>query len=126
MGALLDQMFMVGRTEEGSSNAPTRTAVTSGRLDEFANSGDPHVGQKRCRIGLPLAAVLANSLNSPEISSACVGTIRFARPFADNRWQSWHQHILLASGSADSLKRTAPQRQRPVRSVMGSFSSEWG
>lgn len=124
-GALLDQMFIVGCTEEGSSNAPTRTAVTSGRLDELANNGDPHVGQKRWRIGLPLAAVRANSLNCPEISSACVGTIRFARPFADRRWQSRHQQILLASGSADRVKRTAPQRQRPVLSVMGLFSSEW-
>jgi hypothetical protein len=40
-GALLHQMFIVGRTEDGSSNAPARTAVTSGLMDEFANSGEP-------------------------------------------------------------------------------------
>jgi hypothetical protein len=117
-GALPDQMFIAGRTEEGSSNAPTRTAVTSGLTDEFANSGDPHVGQNRCRILLPLSAVLSNSLTRPEISIAAVGMSIFTRPLADRRWQSRHQQTLVASGSAERRKRTAPQRQRPVRSVM--------
>ena len=83
VGALLYQMFIVGRTEEGSSNAPTRTAVTCGLADEFANRGDPHLGQKRCRIWLPLSAVLANSLNCPEISIAAVCTSKFTMPLAD-------------------------------------------
>jgi hypothetical protein len=112
-------MFMVGRTEEGSSNAPTRTPVTSGLVAEFANKGDPHVGQKRCRIWLPLAAVLTNSVNCPEISSAAVGTSKFTWPLADMRWQSRHQQILAASGSAERRKRMAPHRHRPVLSVMG-------
>jgi hypothetical protein len=111
-------MFIVGRTEEGSSNVPTRTAVTSGLADEFANRGDPHLGQKRCRILLPLSAVLANSLNCPEISIAAVGTSKFTMPLADMCWQSRHQQTLVASGSAERRKRTAPQRQCPVLSVM--------
>lgn len=76
-------MFMVGRTEEGSSNDPTRTAVTSGLADEFANRGDPHLGQKRCRILLPLSAVLSNSLSCPDISIAAVGASRFTMPLAE-------------------------------------------
>lgn len=92
-------MFIVGCTEERSSNVPARTAVTSGLAAEFANSGDPQVGQKRWRILLPLSAVLANSLTCPEISSAAVGTSKFTRPLADRRWQSRHQQILVASGS---------------------------
>lgn len=124
VGALLDQMFIVGRTAEGSSNAPTRTAVTCGLADEFANSGDPHLGQKRCCILLPLSAVLANSLNCPETSIAAVATSKFTMPLADRCWQSRHQQTLVASGSAERRKRTAPQRQCPVLSVMGSFSVE--
>ena len=100
-GALLHQMFIVGRTEEGSSNVPARTAVTSGLVDEFAKSGDPHVGQKRCRILLPLSAVLTNSLNCPEILIAAVGTSKFTMPLAAMRWQSRHQQTLVASGSAE-------------------------
>jgi hypothetical protein len=118
-GALLHQMFIVGRTEEGSSNDPARTAVTSGLADAFANRGDPHLGQKRCRISLPLCAVLTNSVNCPAIASAAVGTSKFTMPLADMCWQSRHQQTLVASGSAERRKRTAPQRQCPVLSVMG-------
>ena len=113
-------MFIVGRTEEGSSSVPTRTAVTCGLADEFANRGDPHLGQKRCVISLPLSAVLANSLNCPEISIAAVGRSTFTMPLADMCWQSRHQQTLVASGSAERRKRTAPQRQCPVLSVTWS------
>jgi hypothetical protein len=123
-GALPHQMFTVGRTEEGSSNAPARTAVTSGLVDEFANRGDAHLGQKRCRIELPLSAVLMNSLVCPEISIAAVGTSKFTIPLAEVCWQSRHQQTLTASGSAESRKRTAPQRQCPVLSVMGVLRVE--
>ena len=78
-------MFAVGRTEDGSSNDPTRTAVTSGLAAEFANSGEPHFEQKRWRILLPLSAVLTNSLGCPEISIAAVGTSKFTKPLAEMR-----------------------------------------
>lgn len=117
-GALRLQIFIVGRTEDGSSSDPTRTAVTSGLANEFANIGEPQVGQKRCRILLPLCAVLSNSLNGPEIASAAVGTSKFTMPLADRCWQSRHQQIRVASGSAERRKLTAPQRQCPVLSVM--------
>lgn len=116
-GALLHQMFIVGRTEEGSSSDPARTAVSSGLADEFANRGDPHLGQNRCRILLPLSAVLSNSLIWPETSIAAVATIKFTMPLGDVCWQSRHQQILVAKGSAERRKRTAPQRQCPVLSV---------
>jgi hypothetical protein len=118
IGALLHQMFIVGRTEEGSFSEPARTAVSSGLADEFANRGDPHLGQNRCRILLPLSAVLSNSLICPEISIAPVGTIKFTMPLADVCWQSRHQQTLVAIGSAERRKRTAPQRQFPVLSVI--------
>ena len=117
-GALAHQMFIVGCTEEGSSNAPARTAVTSGLADEFANSGEPQLGQKRCRILLPLSAILVNSLKCPEISIATLGTSKFTRPLADRCWQSRHQQTRVARGSAERWKRTAPQRQCPVLSAM--------
>jgi hypothetical protein len=117
-------MFIVGCTEDGSSSVPTRTAVTSGLVEEFANRGDPHFGQNRCRILFPLSALLANSLSCPEISSAAEGTSMFTKPLADMRWQSRHQQTLVASGSAERRKRTAPQRQCPVLSVIVSSSSE--
>jgi hypothetical protein len=118
VGALLHQMFIDGRTEDGSFNDPARTAVSSGLADEFANSGDPHLGQNRCRILLPLSAVLSNSLICPETSIAAVGTIKFTMPLADVCWQSRHQQTLVANGSAERRKRTAPQRQCPALSVM--------
>jgi hypothetical protein len=48
----------------------------------------------------------------------------FTKPLADMRWQSRHQQTLVASGSAERRKRTAPQRQCPVLSVIVSSSSE--
>jgi len=94
-------MFTVGRTEEGSSKVPARTTVNCGRADELADSWQPQLGQKRCRISFPLLAVLVNSLSCPEISSAAVGTSILTVPLADMCWQSRHQQILIASGSAE-------------------------
>jgi len=114
-------MFIVGRTEEGSSNVPTRTAVTSGLADEFAKRGHPHVGQKRCCILLPLSAVLANSLNSPEISIAAVGASKFTIPLADMCWQSRHQQTLTARGSAESLRQDVGDLGQELDAIDGHF-----
>jgi hypothetical protein len=44
--------------------------------------------------------VLVNSLSSPEISSALVGTTTLTVPLAAKCWQSRHQQIRVLSGSA--------------------------
>ena len=48
-GALLDQIFIVGRTEDGSSKVPARTTVKCGRADELENKCAPQLGQNRRR-----------------------------------------------------------------------------
>ena len=65
VGALCIQIFMEGEIDEGSSKVPMRTTVNCGLADELANKCEPHAGQKRRRIWLPLAATLVNSLSSP-------------------------------------------------------------
>lgn len=122
VGALLVQMFIVGLTDEGSSSAPTRTTVNCGRADELANSDEPQVGQNRRRMVLPLSAVLVYSLVGPSMSRAAVGTMMLTVPFDARCWQSRHQQILVATGSAERRKRTAPQRHFPRRVVI-CFSS---
>src|SRR5580692_10584066 len=81
-GALLAQMFITGRTDDGSSRVPARTTVNCGRPDGFANRCEPQRGQNRRRISLPLSAVLTYSLSCPELSSPDVGTSTFVVPFA--------------------------------------------
>lgn len=46
-GALLAQIFAVGRTEDGSLRVPARTTVNCGLADESAKRWDPHRGQNR-------------------------------------------------------------------------------
>ena len=104
-------MFIVGLTDEGSSSVPTRTTVNCGRADELANSDEPQVGQNRRRMVLPLSAVLVYSLVGPSMSRAAVGTMMLTVPLAARCWQSRHQQILVATGSAERRKRTAPQRR---------------
>ena len=82
VGALLAQMFIVGFTDDGSSKVPARTTVNCGRADELAKRCEPQRGQKRRLIWLPLSAVLENSLVSPEIFSAAVGTTTLTVPLA--------------------------------------------
>ena len=74
---------MTGRTEEGSSKVPTRTPVNCGLAEELANIWVPQIGQKRRWISLPLSAIETNSLNSPEILIAELGTIKLTEPLAD-------------------------------------------
>src|ERR1700733_2041928 len=81
-GALLAQMFIAGRTDDGSSRVPTRTTVNCGRPDELANRCEPQLGQNRRRISLPLSAVVTYSVSWPELSSPDVGTSMFTVPFA--------------------------------------------
>jgi hypothetical protein len=58
---------------------------------------------------LPLSAVLVYSLVGPSMSRAAVGTMMLTVPLAARCWQSRHQQILVATGSAVRRKRTAPQ-----------------
>jgi hypothetical protein len=123
-GALLAQIFINGRTDEGSSKLPARTTVNCGRADELAKSCEPHRGQKRRMILLPLSAVLVNSLSSPAISSALVETRALTDPLGAKCWQSRHQQTRVVMGSAVKRKLTAPQRQRPLRAVISASSVE--
>ncbi len=52
-------MKPVGRPISGSSSAPTRTTITSGRLSASLNRGVQQVGQKLRRMGVPLSALLS-------------------------------------------------------------------
>lgn len=123
-GALAAQIFITGCTDEGSSKLPTRITVNSGRADELPKRCEPHRGQKRRLIWLPLSAVLVNSLSSPEISSASVGTKALTEPLAARCWQCRHQQTRVVIGSAVRRKLTARQRQCPFRSVILVSSAE--
>ena len=58
LGALVLQIFAEGLIDEGSSSVPMRTTEKPARPEESANRWQPHCGQKRRVIWLPLSAVL--------------------------------------------------------------------
>jgi hypothetical protein len=114
-GAEAVQMTLAGRPISGSSNAPARTMIRSGRLSASLNKGVPHFGQKRRRMTLPLSAVLMYSLVSPDIVKLSVPKIALTDALPEDRyWQSLHQHARVAIGSWSNWNRTAPQKHLPV------------
>ncbi len=117
-GALLVQMFMSGRTQEGSSKLPVRMPRNCGLAEENPNKCVPQVGQNWRVIRLPLSAREECSASSPITCSASIGAIALTVPFAARCWQSRHQQIRTESGAVASLKVTAPHIQRPVISAI--------
>lgn len=112
-------MTLVGLPLSGSSNAPTRTTMRSGRFSASLNSGVPHLGQKRRRMVFPLSAVLTCSLTSPARLKPAVLKIALIDALPDDRyWQSLHQQARVATGGCANRKRTAPQKHRPVTGCM--------
>lgn len=110
-GALAVQILTWGRTDDGSSRLPTRTTRNCGRASDRAKRWVPHAVQNSRVIAFPLCAVLVCSDNAPVTASAEAGTIMFTVPLAARCWQSRHQHTRTPSGSADTVKLTAPHRQ---------------
>lgn len=100
VGALALQIFADKTIDDGLSSVPTRTTVNPGRPVESAKRWQPHAGQKRRRTWLPVAAVLVYSLGLPVIAIEAVGKIALTVPFDAMCWQSWHQQIRAAIGSA--------------------------
>ncbi len=124
LGALAVQMFVVGSMDEGSSRFPARTTRNWGRADDMANRCEPQIGQNCRMISFPLSATFLCSASAPETIRPSASTSRFTVPFAARCWQSRHQQMRLASGSVTSLKLTAPQRHRPVLSIIDSILFE--
>ena len=100
VGALELQMLAVGRIDDGLSSVPTRTTVKPWRPVEFAKSWLPQVRQKRRRTSLPLSALRVYSASVPWTSTLSVGNIALAVPLPARCWQSLHQHMRDATGSA--------------------------
>ncbi len=122
LGALAAQMLRLGLTDDGSSRLPARITRNAGRADDFANKCVPQMGQNWRTISLPLSAVLVCSAKCPETVSPSAATSMFTVPLAARCWQSRHQQTRVNTGSVASPKLTAPQRQRPVLSVICSSS----
>jgi len=92
-------MKLVGRAISGSSSAPTRTTMRSGRFNDALNKGVPHFGQNLRRMTFPLSAVLTYSLTSPVISTLSALKIALTEALPDERyWQSLHQHARVMIG----------------------------
>jgi hypothetical protein len=110
-GADAVQIKLPGRTISGSSNAPTRTTMKSGRLDDALNSCVPHFEQKRRRIVAPLSAVLTYSLTSPVMLMLSVLKIALIEALPDERyWQSLHQQARVMIGGSLHWNRTALEK----------------
>jgi hypothetical protein len=108
-------MKLVGQAISGSSNAPARTTMKSGRFKDALNNGVPHFGQKLRRMTFPLSAVQTYSLASPVISTLSVLKIALTEALPDEMyWQSLHQHARVAIGGWLQRNRTAPQKHLPV------------
>lgn len=104
LGAAAVQMNAAGQPMAGSSSAPARTTIRSGRSSASLNSGVPHLTQKRRRITFPLSALLMYSLVSPEILRPAVLKIALMDALPDDRyWQSLHQQARVATGRWSKL-----------------------
>jgi len=103
-GALAVQMLAVGVTAEGSSSVPGRTTVIPGRPDESEKTCVPHWPQKRRVTSFPLSAVLVCQASSPVTSMASLGKTALTVPLAASFWQSRHQQMREAPGSARMRK----------------------
>jgi hypothetical protein len=63
--------------------------MLSDRIDDSSAIDEPHSGQKRLRIGLPLPPMLLNVLSVPSILSAYLATrTSTAKTLPVNFWQS--------------------------------------
>ena len=116
---------MCGLIDEGSSRLPARTTRNCGLVATLPKRCEPQLGQNCLVTSSPLSAFFVYSESDPETTRSSVRTNRLTEPFAARCWQSRHQQIRVARGSAASLKLTAPQRQRPVLSVIQSTSMGW-
>ena len=79
-GALADQMFANGFTEEGSSRVPIRTTVSPTLPEESAKRWDPQFGQNLRRTVLPLSPFLLYTVSEPVTSMLSEGKMAFAVP----------------------------------------------
>jgi hypothetical protein len=93
-------MFADGVTDDGSSSVPTRTTVNPTRPVVSENKCDPHVGQNRRVTVFPLSAGRLYSAIVPDTLMLSVGKITFTVPLDEIRWQSRHQQMREAMGSA--------------------------
>ena len=102
---------------------PARSTRNCSRRADEQTSRCIAAGRQIMRVTvLPLSAVLVCSASAPLTLNASSGTIRLTVPLVARCWQSRHQQMQVAMGSAVSLKLTLPHRQRPVRSVISVSS----